>query len=99
MTSMCLCLLGGNLVSRQVLSGKVCGEYYWTLRLPNATGGQTFREIRKKRKKQRKTKETSLQKKAPFCQKKATQFWSVHKLSRRERSRVMGICDKKAVRS
>lgn len=51
-------------------------------------------------KKRTKENETFLNN-APFCQKKkATHFWSVknHKLSRRERSRVMGVCDK-AVRS
>lgn len=50
-------------------------------------------------KKIKRKKETSLIN-APFCQKKQQIFWSVknHKLSRRERSRVMGICDK-AVRS
>lgn len=57
---------------------------------------------KKKEKKERKDKETFLIN-APFFQKKATHFRSVkknHKLSRkeRERSRVLGICDK-AVRS
>ena len=74
MTSMCLCLLGGNLVSRQVLSGKVCGEYYWTLRLPNATGGQTFREIRKKGKNKEKQKKPPFKKKLLSARKKQHNF-------------------------
>lgn len=70
MTCMCLCMLRGNLVSRQVLSGRVWGEYYWTLRLLNATGGHMFWAIDKKKGAKKEKQRDLSDKYTLFCQKK-----------------------------
>lgn len=80
MTSMCLCLLGGDLVQTGVVWEGVRGILLDTETAECNMRRDIFfwrKENRKEREKQRKKekkKETSLIN-VPFCQEKATHFW------------------------
>lgn len=69
MTSMCSCLLGGNLVSRQVWSGKGVRGILLDTETAECHGRTDV--LGEKTRKEKKEKETSLIN-APFCQRKAT---------------------------
>ena len=79
MTSMCLCLLGGNLVSRQVFVWKgVRGILLDTETAECHRRTDILGEKKRQKKKERKKeKETRLKKCSFLPEKKAIQFWSV----------------------